>query len=120
MKILYGVHTIGFGHLSAALALVPQLKQRGANVTCYLCGRDPSQLPDLPQLRPYTTHRGADVPFTDGKLNQMGYYASLAANVAQVVNAGLRRVAVGGVVDVEHDAATIVSQLKKALLPVSD
>ncbi|MBW8637766.1 hypothetical protein K1W69_11260 [Hoeflea sp. WL0058] len=84
MKILYGVHTIGFGHLSAALALVPQLKQRGANVTCYLCGRDPSQLPDLPQLRPYTTHRGADVPFTDGKLNQMGYYASLAANVAQV------------------------------------
>lgn len=84
MKILYGVHTIGFGHLSAALALVPQLKERGADVTCYLCGRDPSQLPVLPDLKPYTAHRGADVPFTNGKLNQMRYYASLASNVAQV------------------------------------
>lgn len=47
MKILYGIQSIGNGHIARARLLVPALREAGADVDCLFSGRDPENFFDM-------------------------------------------------------------------------
>ncbi|MGQ0527220.1 MAG: glycosyltransferase family protein [Alphaproteobacteria bacterium] len=69
MRILYGIQATGNGHLSRAKTLVPKLRERGAEVTCVISGRNPEDLSDFPMFEPFIACKGLSFVSKNGKIS---------------------------------------------------
>lgn len=71
MKILYGVQATGNGHISRSREIVRCIKERGHNVFVILSGRDPSQLWDMDEFKPYHTYKGLTFSTYRGRIRYL-------------------------------------------------
>jgi uncharacterized protein (TIGR00661 family) len=58
MNILYGVQATGNGHINRSREIISCLRQRGHNIHAVLSGRDPANLWDMGEFKPYNTFKG--------------------------------------------------------------
>jgi uncharacterized protein (TIGR00661 family) len=71
MNILYGIQATGNGHISRSREIIVCLKQRGHNVHVVLSGRDPAQLWDMDEFKPYSTFKGLTFSTYRGKIRYL-------------------------------------------------
>jgi len=81
MNILYGVQATGNGHISRSRELVKALRARGHTVRPLLTGRDPAQLWDMDDFRPFDTRAGLTFVTRRGRVDYL----------ATTLGLGLRR-----------------------------
>ena len=87
MKILYGINSIGNGHISRARFLLPQLHAAGADVTCLFSGPANDNSPfDFSGLRKAQYKKGLSIDFNNGGVEFLGTSAKLALQAPRLIS----------------------------------
>lgn len=71
MNILYGIQSIGNGHIARARLLVPALREAGANVDCLFSGRDPENFFNMEIFGKSSFRDGLRLVYRRGKLDPL-------------------------------------------------
>jgi uncharacterized protein (TIGR00661 family) len=69
MRILYGVQSTGNGHINRSRELLHALRERGLDVDVVFSGRNPTELWDVDDFKPYKAFHGLSFVVKDGKIH---------------------------------------------------